>query len=93
MTENEFNDAVTMFESDGWRSFIKNIAETEQAQTRGAVDGATNNDKWQWLRGYITCARNTLAYENFVRLSYEQQLKDEKDEASEEEGDTYDATL
>lgn len=93
MTEEEFRNAVDLFESNGWRDFIKQIELTESAQTKGAVEGAITNDQWQWLRGYLTCARNTLSYETFVRLSYEQQLKDEKEEASEEAGDTYDATL
>jgi len=87
MKEVDYNALIDMFESDGWTLFIKDIEEGEKANTKGAVDGATTNDAWQWLRGYLTCARNTLAFETFVRLSYEQQLKDLEDE------DEYDATL
>ena len=93
MTEVEYNAAVTMFESDGWINFIKQIEQTEKAQTKGAVDGASTNDAWQWLRGYLSCSRNILAYETFVRLSFEQQLDDAKTLKLEEEGEGYDATL
>lgn len=94
MTEEEYNSLVDMFESDGWTIYIKQVEETEDAYTKGAVDGAPNNDQWQWLRGWLTNARNTLGYETFVRLSYEEQAKEDAGYADgEEEGDTYDATL
>lgn len=91
MKERDYNDLVEMFESDGWKVFIGQVQATEEGATKGSVTSAVTNDQWQYLRGWISCSRGTLGYETFVRLSYEQQLRDEAVE--EEEGDTYDATL
>jgi len=79
MTEEEYNVLVGMFESEGWKLYTSQVEETETAHTKGAVDGAPDNNSWQWLRGYLTCTRGILGYENFVRLSYEQQLEDAKE--------------
>lgn len=80
MTETEYNSLVDMFNSDGWKVFISQVEETEDAATKGAVNAAETNDSWQFLRGWISCARGTAAYETFVRLSYEEQLRQEEED-------------
>jgi len=89
MSEDEYNILVSMFESEGWKLYTSQVEETEEAQTKGAVDGAPDNDSWQWLRGYLTCARGVLGYESFVRLSYEAQLEDAKEERMIEDENAY----
>lgn len=79
MTEKDYNSLVDMFESDGWKLYISEVEETEESATRGAVNTADTNDAWQFLRGWISCSRSTLGYENFVRLSYEEEQREEDD--------------
>lgn len=77
MNEEEYNELISMFESDGWKYYIEGMKELTKAQTEGAVTGAVTNDQWQFLRGWLTSSRATLGYENFVRVSYEEQAKED----------------
>ena len=79
MTEKEYEALVEMFNSKGWKYYIGGVEASEEAAMKGSVEGATTNDAWQWLRGWLTCTRGVLGYETFVRLSYESQQEEEYD--------------
>ncbi len=76
MNEQEYNSLVDMFGSDGWKLYISQVEETEESATKGAANTADTNDAWQFLRGWLSCSRGVLSYETFVRLSYEEQAKE-----------------
>lgn len=77
MTEKDYNSLVDMFESDGWKLYIADVELTEESATKGAVTSADTNDAWQFLRGWLMCARGVQGYETFVRLSYEEQERED----------------
>ncbi len=72
MEEKEYEVLVDMFASDGWKQFIGNISELEDAITKAAVDNAVMNDQWQYLRGQLHQLRSILGYEDFIKISWEQ---------------------
>jgi hypothetical protein len=73
MTENDYNDYVSLFESDGWKLLIESISELERAITEGSVDNCPTNESWQYTRGQLHQLRSMLGYENFIKVSYENQ--------------------
>lgn len=76
MNEKDYEALVDMFASPGWKYFISGVTELEEALTRGAVDHATTNETWQYLRGQLGQLRSILGYENFVELAWKQQQED-----------------
>lgn len=84
MDEKEYEALVDMFVTDGWKAFIKSAGELERAITEGVVDSADTNDKWQYCRGQLHQLRSILGYEAFVRTAWDNHLKQQQEEASEE---------
>lgn len=79
MSEKDYNALVDMFVSDGWKIYMEHIEKQEEGATKGAVDAADTSDKWQYLRGLTHQMRATIAFETFVRLSYEAQQEEDED--------------
>ena len=76
MNEKELEDLISMFETDGWRIFIRTAKELEEETIRGAVDIAQTGDQWQYVRGQIHQLRSVIGYENLCRANYEQITED-----------------
>lgn len=77
MLDNEkYEKLVDMFASDGWKLFLEEAANLEDALTKGAVDAADSNDKWQYARGQIHQLRSILGYENFLTQLRKQEEED-----------------
>lgn len=72
MEEKDFDNAVDMFASDGWKDYIKMMADQENILVQTAPDGALTNEQWQYARGQIHTLRSILGYENYILLSREQ---------------------
>lgn len=73
MEEKDFEALVDMFATDGWDHFTEVVEELETTLTKTAVDAALTNDQWQYARGQIHQLRSILGYEQFVRMSWDQE--------------------
>ena len=82
MEEVEYENLVEMFASDGWKYFEKSVSDLEEAMTQEAPNGAITNDAWQYARGQIQQLRSIKGYENYVRLSWEQGLANQREDAN-----------
>lgn len=78
MEERQYEDLVDMFASDGWKFFIDSAKELEEALTQGAVDNASTNEQWQYLRGQLSQLRSILGYQSFITSVWEQKVQDDK---------------
>lgn len=72
MDEKEYESLVDMFESDGWKLFISEIAESEEGLTRAAPDNCGTNEAWQYTRGRIHQLRSISGYETLIKVTQEQ---------------------
>lgn len=82
MEDKDFRALTDMFESDGWKIYQDEHTELEEFATKGAVDNAPDGDTWQYLRGRLHGLRAVIGYENYVRVSYQQQLDDQEEDAA-----------
>jgi cell division septation protein DedD len=80
MNQEEYENLVDMFASKGWKQFISAVTDIEDALTRTSVDSAPQNDDWQYLRGQVHQMRSLIGYENFIKMSWEQQERDKIDD-------------
>ena len=85
MKEKEYEALVDMFASDGWKSYMNLAQNLEESLTRGAVDNAPDNDRWQYLRGQLGQLRSILGYETAVHAMWKQQQEDALEDVSEVE--------
>lgn len=76
MEQEEFDALADMFGSKGWKHFIQTAVDLEDALTKGAVDSASTNEQWQYLRGQLHQLRSILGYENYIRQVWKQQEED-----------------
>jgi hypothetical protein len=76
MDEKDFEALVDMFATPGWKLFAEGAANLESALTKGAVDGAPQNDQWQFLRGQVYQLRSIIGYERYIREMQKQQEED-----------------
>lgn len=68
MDEKDFDAAMDMFASDGWKNFIEGVTDLESTLTQTAPDGALTNDQWQYARGQIHQLRSIIGYENYIKV-------------------------
>lgn len=73
MKQEQYEALCDMFNSEGWKLYQENVAHLENTIVQVAPDGAVTNDQWQYARGQIHQLRGTLGYENFIKLSFEEQ--------------------
>jgi hypothetical protein len=64
-----FEDARTMFLTDGWQNFVK---ELEIAIESIQVDSLTSADEFWQAKGRLAVLRQLAGYENAVRAAEEQ---------------------
>ena len=82
--QQEYDDYVSLFATDGWRRYIKNLGETREATLQAAPENAHNNDTWQYARGLLSQMDQTIHFEPYVLSVYEQVQADLEDEAEDE---------
>lgn len=81
MKEEEFNKYVEMFETDGWKMFKQQVIDAKQSLIEMAPTGCDTNDKWQYVRGQIQELGNIAAFEDYIHVSFENQLKNQAEDA------------
>lgn len=79
MTKEEYEVYVDLFESDGWKKFQESITGAEEQLTVGAFSNCVTNDQWQFVRGQLQQLKNIAAYEQYIKISYENELKEKED--------------
>jgi hypothetical protein len=84
MEQREYEDLVDMFQTPGWKYFMKGTTELEDAIVKAAPDGALTNDQWQYARGEIRQLRSVIGYESYIKHGYEEQEAYLKSVAEEE---------
>lgn len=69
MDEKYFNDARTMFLTDGWKTFVDEIEAGLNAIT---LDGCNSTEEFWIAKGRLEAFRQFAGYENAVLLSEDQ---------------------
>lgn len=80
MKEEEFNKYVEMFETDGWKLFKEQVVDAKQSLTVAAPTACDTNEKWQFARGQIQELGNIAAYEDYIHVAFENQLKNQAED-------------
>ena len=78
MDEKYFEDARSMFLTDGWQTFM---AELDQAIEAMTLDAATNSDEFFSAKGRLGTLRQIRGYENAL-FAAEAQMEEDHEEAS-----------
>lgn len=81
MKQHEYEALVDMFEGDGWKYFLNSVTELEDIITKAAADNAVTNDQWQYCRGQTHQLRSVIGYENYIKMSYDEQERVKEEEA------------
>ena len=69
--EKRYEALFEMFKTEGWKHFMKDITEFEEAVSSSTVDNAVTNDQWQYARGQIHQLRSIIGFENYTRTCEE----------------------
>ena len=70
--QKQYDDLFNMFSTDGWKSLIENLEETEKAYTQNSRLECTTNEQWQYRRGQLEVLNYLLNYEQSIEFMYEQ---------------------
>lgn len=69
--EQEHENNLELFATEGWKQIIENATELEQALIHAAPDNALTNDQWQFCRGQISQLRALIGFEEYVKVVQE----------------------
>lgn len=84
MTQQEevrFNNLREMFNSEGWKEFIKDIDAILLPRVEHAVDICQTNDTWQVNRGEVNILRQIKGYQDLIEATQAQLEEEEGEDA------------
>lgn len=79
LNQERYDALSDMFLTKGWKLFVEEVTELEEALVQNAPDVAQTNEQWQYARGMIRELRSIIGYESYVKLSWEEQQKEPED--------------
>lgn len=66
-----YESLVMMFQSEGWKNFMKEYQTVFDTTLQQAPYTALTNDQWQYDRGYMAALRNVLGFESYIKAILE----------------------
>lgn len=74
MESKYFDDARTMFMTEGWKAFV---SELDEAITACTLDACNSSEQFWEMRGRLATLRQIAAYENGVLAAEQMQEEDD----------------
>ena len=87
MKQETYDQLEDMFVSDAWKLFVDSVEGTLKHLKDTAGDECVSNDLWQFRRGMLAQLASTVNFENFIKVSFEQQELSKNDLVTEESED------
>ena len=81
----EYDDYCDMFATAGWKRYIDGVTEYKETTLSSAPDSAITNDMWQYCRGMLVQMQASIGFENYVHMTHDQQIEEEKEILDEDE--------
>ena len=84
MTQEQYDMLVDLFAHPGYKFIIEGLDELKGSLQEAAVDNATTNDQWQFLRGQMAQMRSFIGYETFIHHMWKELQKLEAEEENDD---------
>ena len=66
-----YESLLGLFGAEGWQTFMADQEEAFQHLTLSAARDCSDNDAWQYRRGYLAALNQTITFEESIRNSYD----------------------